>query len=329
MSAKLKRREFITLLGGAVAMWPIAAGAQQPGMPVIGFLHPGFPEAGSPAFDALRAGLRDAGYVEGNTFKLEARWARGRPELLRQFAQDLVQLRVDLIVATARPSIEAARAVTTELPIVANDLESDPIGSGYASSLSSPGGNLTGFFLDAPTLCSKWLQQIGDVVPTAKKIAVLWDATTGTYQLDALQSVAKMTSIDLVIMEFRDGGGLELALNLGLKQAPQAVIQLGSPLIRQAAPHVVQVLSSYRLPGTSQFRTFPDAGGLMSYGPDLIHLYHRVGLYVSKILRGARPSDLPIERPSKFELVINLKAAKDLGVTIPNSLLATADEVIE
>ena len=118
VSAKLKRREFITLLGGAVAMWPIAAGAQQPGMPVIGFLHPGFPEAGSPAFDALRAGLRDAGYVEGNTFKLEARWARGRPELLRQFAQDLVQLRVDLIVATARPSIEAARAVTTELQTI-------------------------------------------------------------------------------------------------------------------------------------------------------------------------------------------------------------------
>jgi len=326
----MNRRTLIALLAGAGLTLPTLTKAQQVRKaPVIGFLHPGFLEAGSPVFDALREGLRDGGYVEGDTVKLETRWARGKPELLPQLTRELVQLRVDLLVATARPSIEAARAVTTNLPIVANDLESDPIASGYVASLAHPGGNLTGLFLDAPTLCSKWLQQIRDIVPNVTKIAVLWDATTGPYQLDAIKAAAKTTSIDLVIMEFRDSAGLETALDLGLKEGPQAVIQLGSPLVRQGAPHVAQMLSSRRITGISMFRTFPDGGGLMSYGPDLIHMYRRLGFYVSKILQGAHPADLPSERPTKFELVINLKAAKALGVAIPNSLLATADEVIE
>src|SRR5689334_11739198 len=155
----MRRRDVITLIGASMA-WPLAARAQQAQkVPIIGFLHPGFFEAGSPSFDALRDGLRDAGYVEGQSVKLEARWANGNPGLLPQLARDLVKLRVALIVATARPSIEAARAATSEIPIVANDLESDPIASGFVASLSRPGGNLTGQFLDAPTLCGKWLQQ--------------------------------------------------------------------------------------------------------------------------------------------------------------------------
>jgi putative tryptophan/tyrosine transport system substrate-binding protein len=293
------------------------------------FLHPGFPDSGSPVFDALREGLREVGYVEGDTIKVEARWARGKPEILPRLTQELLQLRAVILVATARPSIEAARAATTELPIVANDLESDPVASGYVESLAHPGGNLTGVFLDAPTLCGKWLQQIGDIVPGVTKIAALWDTTTGTYQLDAIKGAAKAKSIDLSVMEFRDSAGLERELELGLNQGPQAVVQLGSPLIRQAGRRVAEILSTRRIPGISQFRTFPDGGGLMSYGPDLIQLFRRVGPYVSKILHGARPADLPIERPTKFELVINLKAAKALRVTIPDSLLATADDTIE
>lgn len=232
-----------------------------------------------------------------------------QPEILPQLAKELVQLRVALLIATARPSIEAAKAATTELPILANDLESDPIASGYVATLARPGSNLTGLFLDSPTSCSKWLQQMREIQPSVTKIAVLWDVTTGRYQLDAINAAAKAISIDVVIMEFNDAGGLEKALDLGLKEVPQAVVQLGSPLIRQGALPVAQKLLSRRIPGISQFRTFPDAGGLMSYGPDLIHLYRRVGSYVFKILHGARPSDLPIERPTKFELVINLKAA--------------------
>jgi putative tryptophan/tyrosine transport system substrate-binding protein len=326
----MDRRKFIALSAGvAVARSTRAQAQSAQKVPVIGFLHPGFAESGSPVFDALGDGLRDVGYVEGETVKVEARWARGRPEILPQLTQELIQIHADVLVATARPSIEAARAATTDLPIVANDLESDPIASGFVASLAHPGGNLTGLFLDAPTLCGKWLQQISEIVPNVKKIAVLWDATTGTYQLDAIKAAAKTASIDLLVMEFRDSSGMETALELGLKQEPQAVILLGSPLIRQAGRRIAEISSSRLIPGISQFRTFPDGGGLMSYGPDLIHLYRRLGPYLAKILRGAHPADLPIERPTKFEQVINLKAAKALGVKIPASLLASADDVIE
>jgi putative ABC transport system substrate-binding protein len=326
----VNRRRFVTLLAGAGFALPTLTEAQQAQkVPVIGFLHPGSPEGGSAVFDALRDGLRNAGYIEGDTIKLEARWARGRPEMLAKLTQELVEMHVDVLFATARPSIEAARAATTAIPIIANDLESDPVASGFVASLTNPGGNLTGQFLDAPSLCSKWLQQIRGVVANVTKIAVLWDTTTGIYQLDAIKAAAKTEFVDLVVMEFRADDQLETALNLGLKENPQAVIQLGSPLVRQAGPRVAQILSTRRIPGISQFRTFPDGGGLMSYGPDLSDLYRRVGLYVFKILNGARPGDLPIERPTKFELVINLKAAKALGVTVPGWLLGTADEVIE
>ncbi len=326
----MNRRKFTALLAAASLSRTALARAQEAQkVPLIGFLHPGFPDSGSPVFDALREGLREVGYVEGKTVKLEARWARGKPEMLPQFTKELIQLRAAILVVTARPSIEAARAATTDLPILANDLESDPVASGYVQSLAHPGGNLTGMFLDAPTLCGKWLQQIGDIVPSVRKVGVLWDVTTGTYQLDGIKTAAKAKSIDLSVMEFRDSAGLEAALEAGLNQGPQAVIQLGSPLIRQAGPRVAEILSTHRIPGISQFRTFPDGGGLMSYGPDLIQLYRRTGPYISKILRGARPADLPIERPTKFELVVNLRAAKALGVTIPDALLATADDTIE
>jgi putative ABC transport system substrate-binding protein len=185
----MNRRKFTALLAAASLARPALAHAQETQKaPLIGFLHPGFPDSGSPTLDALREGLRDAGYVEGETVKVDARWGRGKPEVLPQLAKELIQLRAAVLVATARPSIEAARAATTELPIVADDLESDPVASGYVQSLAHPGGNLTGLFLDAPTLCGKWLQQIGGIVPNVTKIAALWDATTGTYQLDAIKA---------------------------------------------------------------------------------------------------------------------------------------------
>lgn len=325
----MNRRGLFALLAGAVTLPGLTQAQQAQKVPIVGFLHPGFPESGSPGFDALRQGLRDVGYVVGDNIRLESRWARGRPEVLLQLARELVQLRVDILVVIARPSIEAARAATSELPIVGSDLESDPIASGFIENLAHPGGNLTGLFLDAPGLCSKWLQQMREVLPGVRKIAVLWDATTGRYQLDAIHASAKTMSIDIEVLEYRDSEGMVTALELGLKGAPQAVIQLGSPLANQGAPRVAEILSSRRIPGISQFRTFPDAGGLMSYGPDLIHTYRRLGPYVFKILNGARPADLPIERPIKFELVINLKAAKALGLEMPATLLGSADEVIE
>jgi putative tryptophan/tyrosine transport system substrate-binding protein len=326
----MNRRELIALLAGAGITLPEVTQAQQTQrVPNIGFLHPGFPERVSPGLDALRQRLRDVGYVPGDNIKLEIRWARGKPEILPQLVKELVELRVEILVVTGRPSIEAARAVTKELPIVASDLESDPIASGFIESLARPGGNVTGFFLDAPSLCSKWLQQMREVLPGLKKIAVLWDATSGRYQLDAINAATKTISIDVQTMDYHDSEGMLTALELSLNEAPQAVIQLGSPLANLGAQGVAQILSARGIPGISQFRTFPDGGGLMSYGPDLTHLYRRQSAYVFKIVRGARPADLPAERPTKFELVINLKAAKALGLEMPVTLLGSADEVIE
>jgi len=325
----MKRRTFVAGLAVTAAVLRIARAQSPANVPVIGFLHPGSRESGSLIPGALREGLRDAGYVVNETIKVEERWAGGKPEVLPQLVQELLQLRVALLIPTARASIEAALAATKDVPLVANDLESDPVASGYVQSLSHPGGNLTGVFLDAPGLCGKWLQQIVDVVPNARKIAVLWDTTTGAYQLNAIKAAAEARSTEIVVMEFRDDAGLGEALEQGLKQGPQAAIVLGSPLIRQGGARIAEILGSRRVPAISQFRTFPDGGGLMSYGPDLIHLYRRLGPFVAKILHGARPADLPIERPTKFELVINLKAAKALDVTVPGSLLMNADDVIE
>ena len=322
----MNRREFITLLGGAAVTWPLAARAQQPAMPVVGFLNPGFR---SNVWTALIGGLRDIGYVDGETIKIEPRWALGIPETIPGLAQELVRLKAEVIVAVGRPSIEAVRAATTDLPIVAVDLESDPVESGFVASLARPGGNLTGLFLDLPTLCGKWLQLIGEAVPGIAIIAVLWDSKTGSHQLNAMKAAARMMSVDLITAEFHDSVGLDAALNASLKERPQALIQLGSPLINQLANRIADTLASYRVPSISPFRSFAENGGLLSYGPDLANMYRRVAPYVSRILKGAKSSDLPIERPIKFEFVINLKTAKALGITIPPTLQVAADEIIE
>ena len=322
----MRRREFITLLGGAAA-WPLVARAQQARrVSVVGFLNPGFR---SSVWTALIEGLHDIGYVDGETIRIEPRWAMGRPETLPGLAQELVRLKVDVLIAVARPSIEAVRGATADLPIIAVDLESDPVESGFVASLARPGGNLTGLFLDLPTLCGKWLQLIGEAVPGIATIAVLWDSKTGSHQLNAMKVAARSMSVDLIIVEFHDSAGLDAALNAGLKERPQALIQLGSPLINQLANRIAVTLASYRVPSISPFRSFPENGGLLSYGPDLANMYRRVAPYVSRILKGDKPSSMPIERPIKFEFVINLKTAKALGITIPQSLQVAADEVIE
>jgi putative ABC transport system substrate-binding protein len=326
----MKRREFITFIGGAAVAWPLTALAQRvQRVPVIGYLHPGIPDLGSLALDAFREGLRDVGYVEGENIKIEVRWAHGKPDMLAKLAKELVQIQVDVLIATGRPSIEAAMAATKDLPIVVNDLESDPVASGFVASLARPGGNLTGLFLDAPTLCGKWLQYMREIIPTLTKIGILWDTTTGTYQLEAIRAAAKTLSIDLNVMEFREALEMHNALENGLKQSPQAVIQLGSPLINQAGKRIAETLANSNVPGISQFRSFTVGGGLISYGPDLPNMFRRTATFLFKLLHGAHPSDLPVERPTKFDLVINLMAAKALGIAIPPSMLASADEVIE
>ena len=316
----------------ALGAAPFAANAQQPGkIPVIGFLHPGFPSGKVVNLTEIgfREGLREIGYVEGETIKIEWRWGLGKPASLPGLAAELVRLKVDAMVAVGSPSVVAAKQATTALPIVAIDLETDPIATGLVASFARPGGNITGLFLDLPGLTSKWLQLVRDVVPELKRLAILWHAPTGPYQLRPIMAAAKSVSIETQILEFRESTELEAALNSSLKRRPQALIQLGSPLINNSGKQIADFSAANRLPGISPFRLFPDSGGLMSYGPNLSILFRRIAPYIAKILKGAKPGDLPVELPTHFELVVNMKAARTIGVKIPQSLLLRADQVIE
>jgi putative ABC transport system substrate-binding protein len=279
--------------------------------------------------DALRRDMGTAGLIDGKTVRVEERWAGGEPSRLLTLAKELVALDPALIIAVARPSIDAVRSVSMTVPIVGNDLENDPLAVGYAASFSKPGGNVTGMFLDAPAICEKWIQQITELVPNLHKLAVLWDSGTGVYQRDAFLSAAKTSSLEAKVIEFRGEGPIDSVLDAELTPDVEAVVMLGSPLIQQSGSKIAAVVARHRLPGISPFRTFPNGGGLVSYGVDLVELYRRVAPFVVKVLRGAKPGDIPIERPVKFELVINLKTARALGLTVPPVLIAQADEVIE
>ena len=325
----MKRRSVVAGLG-TVAAWPLAAGAQQTKKtPIIGFLHPGLKALGSWTMDALRRDMGVAGLIDGQTVRVEERWGNSEPGRVLTLAKELVALDPVVIIAVARPSLEALRSLGVTVPIVGNDLENDPVAAGYAASLSRPGGNVTGLFLDAPAICGKWLQQITEVIPNLQRLAVLWDAGTGVYQRDALLAAAKKFSLDVKVIEFRGGGPIESAVEAGVTPDIQALVQLGSPLMNQSGGKIAAVTARHRLPSISPFRSFPDGGGLMSYGVDLLQMYRRLVPFVVKVLNGARPGDLPIEQPVNFELVINLKTAKSLSITIPQSLLAAASEVIE
>ena len=328
----MNRRDTVLALA-ALGVVPLATHAQQARkIPVIGWLNPGTAAAvtgPSSAYDGLRAGLRTNGYVEGETIRIEARWAQGKPEALPGLAQELVRQKVDIIVAVSPPAVKAAAAATRDLPIVAQDLETDPVASGLVASLAKPGGNLTGLFLNHAELAAKWLQMVKEIVPGARRIAVLRDANTGPYQIAAITAAAKTMAVNLQVLEFRDAAGLHGALSAGLKERPEALVQLGSPLINQSGKTIAEFLATHRLPAISPFRTFTDNGGLLSYGPNLPIVYRGLAIYISKILKGAKPGDLPVEQPTHFELVVNLKAAKAMGVKIPTAILVRADEVIE
>ena len=328
----MNRRDTVLALA-ALGAAPLATHAQQARkIPVIGWLNPGTRGAvtgPSSAFEGLRAGLRASGYIEGETIRIEERWAQGKPDALPGLAQELVLQKVDIIVAVAPPAVRAAAAATRDLPIVAQDLETDPVAGGLATSLRKPGGNLTGLFLNHADLAGKWLQMVKEIVPGARRIAVLRDASTGPYQIAAITAAAKTMGVSLQVLEFRDAAGIQSALNAGLKERPEALVQLGSPLINQSGKAIAEFLATHRLPAISPFRTFTDNGGLLSYGPNLPIVYRGLAVYISKILKGAKPGDLPIEQPTHFELVVNLKAAKAMGVKIPPAILVRADEVIE
>ena len=311
----------------ALGAAPFAARAQPARkLPVVGYMHPGLPP---PAVNPTFLGLRDLGYVDGETVKIEARFGAGKPDALLAMAQELVRMKVDLLVAVSPVAVKAARAATTELPILGLDLETDPIAAGLVSNLARPNGNLTGLYLNLPGLAAKWLQLLREVVPGSKRVAVLWDANTGPYQIEPLRQAAKAVGVELQVLEFRGSAEMESVLGASLKARPQALLQLGSPLINQAGPRIAEFLLKNRLPGISPFRSFADGGGVISYGPNLQILYRRMAPLIVRILKGAKPADLPIEQPTHYEMILNLKTAKALGVKFPQHMLLRADQVIE
>ena len=328
----ISRRHFVIALGATAFAAPFASPAQQPKrIPLVGFLLPGLPPPASapPTISALRLGLRDSGYVEGQTIAIEYRYASGKPEPLPGLALELVKLKVDVLVANGPSPISAAKQVTGAIPIVAIDLESDPVASGLVASLAKPGGNITGLFLDFPDMAGKWLELLTETVPGIRSAAVLWDTTTPQFQLQALAAAAKARSIELEVVKFQQSAEIEAVLAAALKKRPQALIQLSSPIVRQASAGVAKFAQANRLPAISMFSDFPDAGGLMSYGPILPVFFKRLASLVDKVLKGAKPGEIPLERPTVFEMVVNMKTAKALGLKIPQSIRLRADRVIE
>jgi putative tryptophan/tyrosine transport system substrate-binding protein len=324
----MRRRDFLSAIAGATA-WPLAARAQQPAMPVIGFLNPAPGAETIPHLVvAFRQGLAEAGYIEGKNLAIEYRFTNFRPELMREAAGDLVRLNVNAMFAIAPEAVAAAGNATTSIPIIALDLESDPLAKGYVKSLARPGGNMTGMFLDLPELSGKLVGLLKEIIPRLSRIAIFGIPGLNAAQFAATETAARALALEIEVMEVRVADDFDLVLEAARTRHVEAGILLSSPLVffsKRIGEHAI----AERLPLISLLGEFPKAGGFIAYGPNVADMFRRCGDYVAKILHGAKPSDLPIQRPQKFDLVINLKTAQALGISVPTVLLATADEVIE
>jgi putative ABC transport system substrate-binding protein len=319
----MKRREFIALLGSAVA-WPRVACGEATKTPRIGIIDD------SPLWDAFRGGLGDLGYVDGQTIAFEHRTANGTPERLAEVAAELVRVPVDLIATFGTPPTRAAKQATATIPIVMIGI-GDPIRAELVASLGQPGGNVTGNTILGPDLSHKRLQVLKEVVPSVSRLAFLWnrDNASNVSILEELQAATPPVGITLIPVEVRRPTEFEGAFAAMMRERPNAFLMTNDPLHQLNIDRIIRFLAFERLPGLFQARENVVAGGFMSYGASLPDLFRRGALYSHKILQGTKPSDLPVEQPTKFELVINLNAAKMLGIEIPPTLLATADEVIE
>jgi putative ABC transport system substrate-binding protein len=315
----------------ALAVAPFAGEAQPAGkVPRLGILWPYSPAVASPFAEALRQGLREAGYVEGQSILLEERWAEGRFERLPSLAAELARQKVDIIVAASTPAVQAARQETRTIPIVMT-LVSDPVESGLAASLGRPGGNVTGLSLMHPELSGKRLALLKEVNPKLSRVAVFWSSSTPSYSvvLRGTEAAARSLGMHLQIVEVHGPGGVDSAFSAILRERAGALVVLPDPMFRNQHRRIIALAAHNRLPTVYWSRDLVDAGGLMAYGTNIPEIHRRAATFVDKILKGARPGDLPVEQPTKFELVINLKTAKTLGLAIPQSLLQQADQVVE
>jgi len=328
MTSMTWRRAFLGMLVGGLIATPRLGWAQQEKIiPVVGVLHDR-PAGPSTSIRTMKEELSKLGYVEGQTVTFEVRYAGGKPEALQTLARELVRRTVDVIFAIGPAALRAARDATATIPIVTINLETDPVAAGYARSVARPGGNVTGLFLNQPGLTGKWLQLIKEAIPGIHRVALLHDRTSGPWQLDAARAAGQQLGMDLQVLDVEYATDFDEVLRATTKAGARALVQLTSPMIDLYARRMAELTLKQRLPAISPYRSFARGGGLMSYGPDQTEWYRPAASYIAKILKGAKSGDLPIEEPAKFELVINLKTAKALGLTIPPSVLARADEVI-
>jgi len=321
------RREFITLIGGTAVTWPLAARAQQQTkIPRVGFLGLAAEFSG---VEALRAGLRDLGYIEGTTVVIEWRWAE-KVDQLPELAAELARMNVNVIVAPSSTFVEAARQATKSIPIVFA-VHADPVGLGHVASLARPGGNVTGLSMLLTELAAKELEMMKEAVPHATRIGVLWNPTTPSHQraLKSIEAAGEKLRVELRMVPARTLENFEEAFSTMMQEVVEAFLVVASPLIVAQRVPLARLALKHRLPGMFPFKENVEAGGLMSYGADRDDLYRRAAAYVDKILKGVKPADLPVEQASKYQLVINLQTAKALGLEVPPTLLARADEVIE
>jgi putative ABC transport system substrate-binding protein len=322
----MRRREFITLVGGGAAAWPLAARAQQLSkLPRIGFLQ----RVRNENVVAFIQALRDAGYIDGQNAVIETRIFETTLDRVPDFAKELVDLKCDVILAASQYAFVAAMKATTTIPIVGIDLENDPVASGWVRSLARPGGNFTGLFLDLPELGGKQIELLKEVVPRLSTAGTLWDSAIGEAQFRATQTAAQAVGVTLHSLPIRGPDDFKDAFDRAAREQIDGVVILSSPLILERRSQIVEWAIKARLPTISLFTLFPSSGGLMAYGPSLPDMYRRAAMYVDRILKGAKAADLPIERPTRFTLVINVKTARAIGLEIPPIMLARADEVIE
>ena len=329
----MRRREFMKLLGGAAITWPIAARAQQRGQIArIGVLMSAAvddPE-GQARITAFRQSLQKLGWTEEQNVRIDVRWAGGDAALDRKFATELAALAPDVLLATASQTVAALQAVTQTVPIVFAHAV-DPVGAGFVDSLARPGGNTTGFVLFEYGMAVKWLELLKEVAPNVTRVAVLRDSAiaAGTGQFGAIQSVAPTLGVELTPVNVRDPAEIERAISTFARSSNGGLIVTGAPLAMFHRDLIVRLAARHKLCAVYSVRPFVTAGGLIYYGTDIGDLYRRAAGYIDRILKGEKPSDLPVQAPTKFETVVNIKTAKSMGITLPASLLTRADEVIE